>query len=73
MSICIEDVPESCMCFGDMHTPKIVLNIYINYRDGSSVTVIYGCKTCGKRTRTTYNRSSAGPFHRKGGIRINAY
>lgn len=72
MRICKEDVPEVCVCCG-VYSPKVVVDIYMNYRDGSSVTVIYRCKTCGKRTRTTYKRNSARPFHPLDGIRITAY
>ncbi len=73
MSIWTEDVPEACVCCGDIYTPKTVLEIYMNYRDGSSVTVIYGCKTCGKRTRTTFIRRNIEPFFRKDGIKVRAY
>ena len=73
MNICVEDVPEVCLCCGEAWKPKVVLEVHMNYRDGSSITVIYGCKTCGKRTQTTYQRESARPLRRGHGIKITAY
>ena len=59
MSICMEDVPEVCVCCG-VYSPKVVLEIYMNYRDGSSVTVIYGCKTCGKKREQRTKETARG-------------
>ena len=70
MNISMEDVPQFCACCGDIHTPKTVLEINMNYRDGSSIIVTYGCEKCGKSTRATYMRKSQGPCCRKDGLRI---
>lgn len=60
----------TCMCCLDMTHEKQLLDIYMNYRDASTVTLIHSCPECGKQTRSIYNLFSQGPLNKKDGYRV---
>lgn len=62
-----------CMCCMDIHSRKKLLDIGLNYRDGSTVTLIHSCPTCGKHTKTEYQLFGAGALKRGEGYRLKGY
>ncbi len=62
-----------CMCCMDLYSKKKLLDIYLNYRDGSTVTLIHSCPECGKTSKTVYNLRSQGPLNNKDGYKLKEY
>ena len=62
-----------CLCCLDLLSRKKLLSIYLNYRDGSTVTLIHSCPECGKQTKSVYNLFSQGPLNKGQGYKLKGY
>lgn len=62
-----------CSCCLDITSQKRLLDIGLNYRDGSTVTLIHSCPSCGKQSKAEYNLVSQGPLDRRDGFQIKGY
>ena len=63
----------TCMCCMDVRSQKKLLDIQLNYRDGSTMTLIYSCPSCGKQSTAGYKLFSGGPLNRKDGYKLKGY
>ena len=57
----------------DITSRKRLLDIGMNYRDGSTVTLIHSCPSCGKQSKTEYKLFSQGALNRGDGFQIKGY
>ena len=62
-----------CLCCIDTTSKKKLLDISLNYRDGSTVTLIHSCPACGKQTKSVYNLFSQGPLNKGQGYKLKEY
>lgn len=63
----------TCMCCMDITGKKRLLDLYLNYRDGTTVTLIHSCPKCGKQSKSIYNLFSQGPLDSKDGYQMKEY
>jgi len=54
----------------DIKSEKPLLDVYMNYRDGSTVTLIHSCPACGKQTKSVYQLFSQGPLNKGEGYQF---
>ena len=62
-----------CLCCMDLTSRKVLLDIHLNYRDGSTVTLIHVCPKCGKISKSVYNLFSQGPLNKGQGYKFKGY
>ena len=60
----------TCLCCMDIKSEKPLLDVYMNYRDGSTVTLIHSCPACGKQTKSVYQLFSQGPLNKGEGYQF---
>ena len=60
----------TCLCCMDTKTEKPLLDVYMNYRDGSTVTLIHSCPACGKQTKSVYQLFSQRPLNKGEGYQF---
>lgn len=63
----------TCMCCMDITGQKKLLEISMNYRDGSTITLIHSCPTCGKQTKSEYKLFAQGPLNKDEGYQMKGY
>lgn len=62
-----------CMCCMNVRDRKKLLEIGMNYRDGSTITIIHSCPSCGKASTATYDWRSGGPLNKNEGYQLKGY
>lgn len=63
----------TCLCCMDIGSKKKLLDLYLNYRDGTTVTMIFSCPKCGKQSKAIYNLFSQGPLNSTDGYQLKGY
>ncbi len=63
----------TCLCCLNITGRKKLLDISMNYRDGSTMELIHSYPSCGKQTKSVYKLFSQGPLNSEDGHQMKGY